>query len=386
MQQQHEVRRDFRWLRQVDVAILLVVAFSGIFLGLAEVVFKVSALKDRQVAIAIILLGALALHAILQRLTAYENRGELRTVRAKLDDLTSFDRARRSFIRGMAQFIDVQDLKFKLRDRDNAAFGYVADRLLAPSFEVLRSLADGHVNVPDNLVMTAFSLLSEACEKRLDLVSNDDINFWHDNETIAPRYLRQNMAAIRHEIVVTRVFIIVRRQLLDEHERKRLVTVLTYQRFVGIAWAIAILEDLEPSLPPGPLDFAVFDGDRAVSSFRREGERRFIATFNTFDLIPQNDERVKGQLKLYEALLAEVLLATEQFEKNFLGRSETLLSRLRTETGFYDQRLRDATGASVDHDVFPFVMKPNEDVADRVTALAELYRKYQSSKPRRAET
>src|SRR4051812_8702122 len=81
------------WLRHFDIAVLILVAFAGIFLGLAHALFDVAELEKRQVAIAIVLLGALALHAILQRLTSYEFRHDLDYLREKVDDLTSLDRA-----------------------------------------------------------------------------------------------------------------------------------------------------------------------------------------------------------------------------------------------------------------------------------------------------
>jgi hypothetical protein len=280
--------------------------------------------------IAVALLGGIALHGILQKVTLHTILEQLRHIGAVADDLITQDRSRRGFVRAMGHYIEVQDLKFKLRDSENAAYGEVADRLLAPPFRILDSLADGEVNVPEYLIAATFTIMLEAYSKRFDAVSNDDLAFWHDNKSIARRYLSQNIAALRRGMIVTRLFIFPGAQLLDETDRKSIAEVISYQMSLGISWALAIYDDLEPGLPPGPLDFALFDGNRAVSTFRREGERRFIATFNTDGLIRRNDDRLLDQCRLYEALLGEVWLASSTFAKSFLGSdNDRLLAQLR---------------------------------------------------------
>lgn len=365
-----------RWVQHVDIAVLIIAAVAGIFFGLADVIFDIPGLQRRQLGIAIALLGVIALHAIIQRLTAYRMQGTLDYARGKIDDLVSLDKVRKNFVRAMGNFIEVQDLKFQLRSK-NEAFGKVADRLLAPSFRILEGLTAGMVSVPENLVVPAFTMMLDSYTKRFDAVSNDDIDFWHDNKTIAPRYLSRNIEALRRKVVVTRLFIVPQRQILDEGERRRLASVMSHQRMVGIAWALAIYEDLEPNLPPGPLDFALFDHERATSTFRREGERRFIATFNTDGLFPLNDERIAEQCSLYEALPSEVWLASEQFANSFRGKNDELVARLRMETDLYNHRLEDAVNKKAEHAIFPFIVGKNQDIGQRLADLARIYDEYQ---------
>jgi len=371
-----------RWLQHVDLAILVIAAVSGIFLGLADVLFDLPKLQSKQLGLAVVLLGAVALHAIFQRVASYQTQATIDLLRAKTEDLVSLDKARRNFVRAMGNFIEVQDLKFRLH-HTNPAFGVVADRLLAPSFRVLEALTAGHVNVPENLVTSAFAIMVESYDNRFDAVSNDDIDFWHDNKNIAPRYLGRNIEAIRRGLVVTRLFVVPQRQICDEGERHRLTAVLSQQALVGIGWALAIYEDFEPNLPPGPLDFTLFDTDRAMSTFRREGERRFIAVFNTNGLISTNDERIAEQAKLYEALLTEIWMASDTFVQSFLGNNEQMLTRLRMETDLYNRRLYEAVGKVAEHQVFPYLVSKQQDLAERLAELARTYQDYQKYQAQR---
>ena len=371
-----------RWVQHFDLAVLVIAAVAGIVSGLADVLFDIPVLQKRQLGIAVALLGAVALHAIFQRLSSVRMQDTVDALRSKTEDLASLDKARFNFVKAMGNFIEVQELNFKFRNA-NPAFAHVADGILAPSFRVLRSLTEARLSVPENLVAPAFSMILDAYTKRFDAVSNDDIDFWHDNKTIAPRYLGRNIDAVRRGLTVTRLFIVPQRQILDEGERERLTAVLTHQRLVGIACALAIYEDLEPNLPPGPLDFALFDGDRAMSTFRREGERRFIATFNTDDLIPLNDERIVAQSKLYEALITEIWLASETFAEVYRGKSPELAKRLQMETNLYNRRLFEAVGKSAEHDIFPFVLQKQHGVGERLKELAQTYSAYQEYQMRR---
>jgi uncharacterized membrane protein (UPF0136 family) len=117
-----------RWLRQVDIVILVVAAFTGIFFGLADVLFDIPSVRNRQVGLAVALLGAVALHAIFQRIASLESHDMLHAVRTRLDALISLDRSRRSFVRAMGQFIEIQDLKFKLTDANNGLVAITGGR------------------------------------------------------------------------------------------------------------------------------------------------------------------------------------------------------------------------------------------------------------------
>lgn len=366
-----------KWLRQLDTVVLGTAAVGGFLLGLADIFFDIGPLERREMEIAVTLLSIIALHGVLQHFISHDMHEDIRRIGRSTQDLLSLDRARRGFARAMAQFIEVQELKFKLRDNTNPAFGRVADGLLTPPFQILENLAEGQVNVPEHLVGTAFGMMLKSFSSRFDAVSNDDLAFWQDDKTIAPRYLSQNVAAIRRGMTVTRLFIFPERQLLNDQERAKIADVLEYQMSVEIGWGVAIYEDLEPSLPAGPLDFALFDGGKALSTFRREGERRFIATFHTGGLIRRNDERIAQQRELYEALLAEVWLVTERFTEQFLGSKDTKFrEQLVSDAAMYNRRLHKAIQKKTEHEIFPFVVTTEEAVASKLSDVAAAYRAY----------
>lgn len=365
----------------IDTTVLVIAAAAGLFLGVAGIFFELKKLEGKELDIATAVLGAVALHGVLQRFTSHEIQSDLGSLTRKVDNLGSLDRARRGFVRSMGHFIDVQELKAKLRDgkapRNNPAFGEVADRLLAPPFRILETLAEGQVSVPENLIAATFGMVLDSYKSRFDAVSNDDLGFWHDNRSIAPRYLSLNVSAMRRGVLVTRLFIFPEHQLLNERDREKIVEVLARQMSLGIAWAVAIYESLEPSLPAGPLDFALFDSDRALSTFRREGERRFVATFATDGLIRKNDERIADQRRLYDALLAEVWLATEKFAQQFLGSDNpATVAQLKSDTIIHNRRLQQIANQTADHEIFPLLVKAESEIGAKLDELAQVYQKY----------
>ena len=364
----------------VDRVILLASAAAALFLGLSEALFAPTQLNGREVGLAIALLGAIAAHTLLHRSQLTRLELVMSLIAAATTELISRDRSRRTFAGAMSNFTSVQDLKYQLREKGNDAFAAVADDLLAPAFEVLEGLARGQVNVPENLIMTTFSSMLEAFHERFDAVSNDDLEFWLSNKSVAPRYLSQNVAAVRRGLLVTRLFIVPERQICESTLHSRLCEVISHQAALGIEWGLAIAEDLEPGLPPGPLDFALFDAGKAMSTFRREGERRFVAIIDTDGVLRRSDERIANQRVLYTALLTEVWLASGGFAAQHLGHKLGVLPQIEADTKLHNKRAQAARGDKLDHTIFPFIAQDEGAVKGKLDELATTYRTYRTQR------
>ena len=371
-----------RIARNLDTTILALTAAAGGFLGLADSIFQPQQLAGKELGIAVALLGAIALHGILQRFTSREIRDDVIDIRQNLADLIALDNSHRAFGRATAHYLEIQELKVKLRDRGNSAFAEVTEKLLAHPFGILEALSEARVTVPEELVPTTLGMVIDAYQSRFDAVSYDDLNFWYERKTLAQRYLHLNIASIRKGYVVTRMFIFHYHQLADVTQRAKMVDVLANQMSVGISWALAIYEDLEPGLPPGPLDFALHAGDRAVSTFRREGEGRFITVFSTGGVVPKNDERVEGLRLLYGALLSELWMVSANFVDKHLGANDPeVVTQLKGDASIHNRRLKASSHKDPEHPIFPFVISAEGEIAPKLEELAKIYQEYVSRRP-----
>jgi hypothetical protein len=240
-----------------------------------------------------------------------------------LSSLLNLVTSERPATRAMADYMHVQQLKLRLTQQ-NAMFGRVADGLLKDPLKTLANLANGSASVPDYQIGHANNLLISSLRSRFDGVSYDDLPFWQSQSRVDVRYRRAIYDAIKRTpdpIVATRIFVFPSHALKDQNRADGVAAVLREQMEQGLAWAIAIEEDVKEDLEPeAALDFALFDGDRAVSYFRKH--RKFDVTFHT-DGFKDNDGEIERQARTYKILLANCWAASLQFTSSHLFVDET---------------------------------------------------------------
>jgi hypothetical protein len=270
--------------------------------------------------------------------------------------------------RAMADYMHVQQLKLDLNEH-NPMFGIVADGLLQHPLMTLSNLAKGHASVADYQIGHANDLLISAITSRFDAVSNDDLGFWQSETKIDSKYRHAVYDAIRRSsspIQATRIFVFPRRTLNDR--ANEIAAVLREQMSQGLAWAIAIDEDVSDQVEPdAALDFALFDSDRAVSYFRRY--RRFEVTFHTNGRT-HNDAEIERQVRTYRMLLTHCWLASNQFAASHLAIADEAALLLRTTS-----RTRALESVDYGHAkrLFPIVVESESAIRDSISQMLNLH-------------
>lgn len=230
----------------------------------------------------------------------------------------------------------------------NEALRAIGVDLLDPLPEQMASLARGEIVVSGSQTPKLQRMLHEHFGGRFDAVSYDDLEFWVSLEVdpLAMDYFRLNTDAVESGTIVTRVFIIKDKDL-EENSLGRLVEVLQRHQQVGIGWAVAVYEELDPPLLQdhnAALDFALMvrrgppDGagaspgdDRvgAASFFRdyREIRRRYSAVFSLHtpkyasdwriqeEQIQFNERRIWRHIRQHRLVITQCWMASQLFRE-----------------------------------------------------------------------
>jgi tetrahydromethanopterin S-methyltransferase subunit G len=296
----------------------------------------------------------------------------------KLEDMVDHNSAHKKYTPEVEQYMRMHELDRHLRRQNpsESSFGNVAFHLLSDPIDILGSLANGRIEVPDYLMGLTFDHVMDAYSDRFDGVSHNDLAFWNSDKPSDRSYHEASYEAAKR-MIVTRLFIVPEHHL--EHQRQAIVRVLKRQMIENISWALVIEEDLEHLRLHGRPDFALFDGGKAVSYFRGQ-IRRFVVTFRTEGFLKENDAEIDVQLRRYFMLLTQCLLVSESFsQQHLLVNDPDKLVDLKNRTASRNQQIKpdhlDATQS-----IFPLIVSRPTDIEEGLNQLSELRRQYHASR------
>lgn len=367
-------------LDSLKTVVLVLAAFGGIVVSTFDLIgHPISWIKDVP-SITLILLGLLALDLSLERFTAFrriERKLESMEWAKEAHDLPG--RQRELINDSIADFVRLQTLKTR-SEMSNRPFGLIVDDLIDEQVALLRGLAVGRLNLPTNHIASAHGKMAMHYRKRLDAVSETDLDFWTDKHPLAEEYFWMNARAVRSGTAVTRIFILSLPDLKGRaHE---VAAVLERQHKAGIGWGVAVVEELEYDVRHAdvPMDFAIYDTDKAVSFFRRNEARRFEAIFSTYRE-HSNAIRISDQREVHRKLITECWLANDIFKNKYpAALTEEELSEVSKKTSGYNSRLSKQLGPGVvEDDTFVLLASQPEEIETKVRRLAEVVESWRSA-------
>ncbi|HVQ37799.1 MAG TPA: hypothetical protein VMS31_09710 [Pyrinomonadaceae bacterium] len=357
--------------------ILLLAAVSGIVVSVFDLVGHPLSWVNDIPSVTLILIGLIAVDLSLERFTS------IRRIEQRLEgiegakELNDQPLEKRELIkRSIQHYIDIQKLKHKSR-RSNLSFCHIADEILEEHVALLNSLATGRLNVPNDQIPAAHGKMSSYYKERLDAVSETDLDFWSDRSSIAEEYFKRNVRAVRNNTILTRIFIFSIPDLLDRsHE---VIAVLERHYRVGMGWGVAILEELEYEVVHSnvPLDFALYNRDKAVSFFRKQEAGRFEGVFLPYEG-HENEIRIINQREVYKKLIAECWLANHIFKEQYPGALTPVeLAEVVNKTSRYNRNLSAVLGPQiVEDDTFVLLANNPGAVESKVKQLSEIVMKW----------
>jgi TIR domain len=182
----------------------------------------------------------------------------------------------------------------------------------------IESRSGGYVDIPDHLFLPILTRLVATFSLRFEAISYDDLDFWVPSDAYVQEYLDLQRRWVSAGTTVTRLFLLSRRQIAQD--RKRVIHTLRTQMDLGIAVAIAILEDIPHAPQNYALDSLMLDGGKVVALFSQTGRRRVRLASPTGNRQSQPDKLVRSQTALYTKLLKHCALASEAFTTHSLHR------------------------------------------------------------------
>lgn len=357
----------------LKAVVLMLAALCGIVVSVLDFVGQPPSWAQDVPSLTLFLLGLLTLDLCLERFTAFrriEDRLESMEWAKEVHDLTG---EQRDLInKCINDFVTLQNL-MQSSQKANPPFSLLVDEIIEEQVLLLSKLAVGRLTVPADQTAPAHSKMAVHYRERLDAVSETDLDFWTDKQTLAEEYFMLNVRAVRNGTAVTRIFII---SLFDLKSRPHeIAAVLERQHRAGIGWGVAVLEELEYDVRHAdvPLDFVLFDGDKAVSFFRKKEARRFEAIYLTYGG-HGNVVRIGEQRKIHQKLITECWLANDIFKESYPGAlTDSELKEVRRKTATYNVRLNKKLGISVvEDDTFVLLASSSEQIDAKVQQLAEI--------------
>jgi hypothetical protein len=238
---------------------------------------------------------------------------------------------------------------------------------------MVKTLADGRLEVREYLSALAFHRLLEAYNTRFDAVTANDLGFWRSSAPTDYAYRQVNFAAAK-QMLSTRLFILSEKVVKEE--RAHIVEVLTDQIKEGIACALAVHEDFafKAQTWSGHLDFALFAGGQAVSFFRGQAHG-YAVTFRTCDKSSDNDEILAAQVDIYHALLPECWLVTDRFRGRHLATESPVRKAALEQASAPRSAALKQLGFDVDDERFPLVVGQIGEIGTKLDKLVEMRQK-----------
>lgn len=255
----------------------------------------------------------------------------------------------------------------------------IIDILLEEQREQMKSLSVGELRVSMREAPYFNSLLMEHSKHRMDAVSDNDLDFW-DGEPTGSDYFSKSLTARDrggNKLTVTRIFIVRLEDLLEKNI-DRLVKILEKHHANNIGYAVAIDENLiELRNDVGKrevaqrvrFDFALFDTERAVSYFRKENPRRFIAVLATENPTHPNNVLIQTQRLLHRDLICECWVASERFHET-VRNSVNGWECVQKKTQEHNQNYKEF-GIQVDHEIFPLLVREQSELKSKLLTARE---------------
>lgn len=375
-------------------SVLMTAAFGGMVVGVFHVVGHPLSWVNEIPSITLVLIGLIAIDLSLERFTS------IRRIEKKLESIEGFKRLdylpeelRESITNSIKSHVDLQYLKKiiqayvnlqYLKDnskKSNPHFCLLVDNILNDQLLLLNGLSHGILSVPEDQILAVHSKLANHYVRRLDAVSNQDIDFWSGKSSIAEKYFRRNEEAIKNGTVVTRIFIF---SILDLVKRSdEIVSILERQHRIGIGWGVAIWEELEYEVSHTnlPLDFALFDRDKAISFFRKKETHEFEAIF-----LPrkghENEARIRGQRELHKNLIIECWLANNIFKEKYAAALlPGELKEIKEKMLKLNETLKETLSPDVvEDDVFVLVASGLNDIKPKVEQLTRTVQQWRRTR------
>jgi hypothetical protein len=377
----NEIHGLFTWgriRRIIDLSqtvVFLLTALAGIGIGVVGSFYSVEKIALNLI---VVLLGLMSLNLSIERLlvTRRIERLEEGDVKTYFEELPLEVRPHvLSCIRFCSQ---AYRLRRAAKKEEERGFPEVVDKVLSDQYQLLEGLSEGWLKVPNEHTAIAQRALTNLFRERFDAISQSDLDFWLGNSPIAREYFDTNVASIKRGAAVNRIFVFTQLELV--RRGRDIVEVLTRQDRAGIGWGVAVQEELENDVVQSgwPLDFGLFNVDRAVSLFRKQGEQRFEAIFST----PTNKDRIQAHKELYAKLIAECWVVNARFKESFIHSLSTgELQMVLSKAGDSNLKLRQLLGEEVvKADPFVLEVKGYLEVGERLTEFVDLLRKFREGR------
>jgi hypothetical protein len=351
----------------VEWLVLLIVAVVGLFIAVTEVLgYPVAATKHAG-EVTLGLVGLLALHFCIERFTVMQRvERRLKVLEILPPKMPpTIEPQVNSFFESTCKLHEL----LKDAEHDNAQFPLIVNSILKKQAVQLEELSEGKLNVSSDRTAIVNQALLDRYKKRFDAVSFDDLKYWATMSPDAAAYFYVHKQAIdRNATIVTRIFILPKLELISE--KLDLARVLKEQHDAGIGWGVAIQEDLsyEITSQEKPLDFALYDRNKALSVFNGRGVLR---TFQTTFATHENNREISVYKKLYRDLVPECYLVNQRFVDSYPGalapsELDEVMEKCKKRHRAWNVRLGQPDA------VFPFVTSDTKEVQEKVDLLVKM--------------
>ena len=359
-----------------ETLFLLLVALGGLFIAVFDVVGYTFSVFKNAGDVTLVLVGLLALHFCIERFTVMhrvERRLEFLDAVGAKDIPPKMKSMVNSFV---GSHVKLQELRSRA-NHENVHFPSIVDKILNEQARQLRDLSKGKLNVPSAQKANINRELMKLYVKRFDAVSEDDLEYWAEMKPDAAAYFNVGAEAVeKRDTVVTRIFVFALVDLITHADK--VVKVLVKHQRAGIGWGVVVQEELDGEVTSVGItpDFALYDGDRAVSP--KDTDKRFEAIFAT----RENNRKISDYIRLYRLLVPECWLVNKRFVEHYsgaLGPNESI-EAVRKKCERNNKKLNDDLGRVVTEDkVFVLVASKPEEVRDKVNLLVKIVNEHREA-------
>lgn len=254
---------------------------------------------------------------------------------------------------------------------------------------LFHALANGRLELPMYSSPHGNRVLMQHFRSRIDAVSERNLGFWL--EPTGSHYYEESVVTRTKDAngrVATRIFILTAEDFRQRNDQIVRVLERHFLDQVGFALVIgepdydldyrSLQDDVRKLKRRGlsvQLDFALFDGNAAVSFFRRRpSNESFEAVLATNDDQHENNELIMAQRSLWVRLIAESWLASSHFAQSI----DSTLSPDESDTVCKSSKRYNEALQRFNHEpessLFPLLVKSAEDIPVKVRAMYELWK------------
>ena len=363
-----------RLLDLIQTIVFFLTALGGLVVGVLDSLgYSLDGLASIN-SLILILLGLMSLNLSLERAVMAKrvDRLEEQDIRSHFEALPP---EVRPHVASCIQFCEqIYRLRREVRREEEEAFPEIIDDILSNQYTLLENLAKGRLNLPYEHTILAQRALTNLFRDRFDAISQSDLDFWLDDSQITWEYFNINAVTIKYGAIAHRIFVFTIFELMRRQED--IIEVLKRHQRAGIGWGIAVNEELEPDVAesPLPLDFAMFNGDKVITQFRKRDGRRFEATFST----PNNKNLISEYKDLYCKVIAECWMVSTRFKETYAkGLSEENLEMVLAKATDSNSKLKQLLREdAVQADPFVLEVSDHSEIPDKIAELVRIIKEY----------